>query len=76
MLDLHGRGNIHGIAVVVLYSGVCKVNAAIAAQLLIDVFHVDAVINAGTAGGIDESVSLFDTVISTEVAYHAWLKIF
>ena len=69
MLDFH-EGNIHGIAVVVLYSGVCKVNAAIAAQLLIDVFHVDAVINAGTAGGIDESVSLFDTVISTQVAYH------
>lgn len=26
--------------------------------------------NAGTAGGMDEKVSIFDTVISTKVAYH------
>ncbi len=61
---------MHGKNVVVLYSGVCKVNAAIAAQILIDCFGVDAIINAGTAGGIDPELKIFDTVISTEMAYH------
>ena len=31
---------------------------------------MEAIINAGTAGGIDPSISIFDTVISTETAYH------
>ena len=50
--------------------GVCKVNAAIAAQALIDRFQVDLLINSGTAGGIDPSVQLFDTIISEKIAYH------
>lgn len=45
-------GRINGIDVAALFSGVCKVNAAIASQLLIDLFGVDAIINAGTAGGM------------------------
>lgn len=64
------EGTITGIPVVALYSGVCKVNAAIAAQILIDTYQVDAIINAGTAGGMDNSINLFDTVISTQAAYH------
>ena len=69
MLTIH-EGLISGVPVAVLYSGVCKVNAAIAAQVLIDRFQADAIINAGTAGGIDPVVSIFDTVVSTEAAYH------
>lgn len=64
------EGSIVGIPVVALYSGVCKVNAAIAAQILIDHFRVDIIINAGTAGGMDGKLELFDTVISTQMAYH------
>ena len=45
-------------------------NAAIAAQLLIDVFCVDIIINSGTAGGMEPELEIFDTVISTEVCYH------
>lgn len=63
-------GYIGRTAVVAVYSGVCKVNAAIAAQLLIDVFDVGCIINAGTAGGMDERVRLFDTVISERMVYH------
>ena len=63
-------GYIGRTAVVAAYSGVCKVNAAIAAQLLIDVFEVGCIINAGTAGGMDERVRLFDTVISERMVYH------
>lgn len=64
------EGNINGIAVVTLFSGVCKVNAAIATQILIDMYGVDMIINAGTAGGMNPELKIFDSVISTEVAYH------
>lgn len=64
------QGQINNVPVVALYSGVCKVNAAVAAQILIDTYSVDVIINAGTAGGMDENIELFDTVISTQVAYH------
>ena len=58
------EGQIQGIKVVVLFSGVCKVNAAIASQILIDVFGVDLIINSGTAGGMNPDLEIFDTVIS------------
>ncbi len=64
------EGTIYQIPVVAVYSGVCKVNAAIAAELLIEDFSVDAVINAGTAGGIDPNVRLFDTIIAERSVYH------
>ena len=63
-------GQIDGVKVVALFSGVCKVNAAIAAQLLIDAFCVDMIINSGTAGGMEPGLEIFDTVISTEACYH------
>ena len=61
---------INGVCVVVVLCGVCKVNAAIATQILIDTYRVNSVINSGTAGGMDENINLFDTVISTQVASH------
>ena len=69
MLKIY-EGKINEVEVVTLFSGVCKVNAAIATQILIDTFGVDIMINAGTAGGMHHELELFDTVISTEVAYH------
>ena len=64
------EGESQGIEIVALYSGVCKVNAAIASQILIDVFGTNLIINSGTAGGMNPNLELFDTVISTEVCYH------
>lgn len=64
------EGRIEGIEVAALFSGVCKVNAAIAAQILIDAYHCDAIINAGTAGGMDLSVGLLDVVVGEESVYH------
>ena len=69
MLNFH-EGTINGVDVVVLFSGVCKVNAAIATQILIDTYQVNMIINAGTAGGMDPKLEIGDTVIATEVAYH------
>ncbi len=45
-------------------------NGAIAAQVLIDTFKCDRIINGGTAGGMDPCIRLFDTVVATEAAYH------
>lgn len=64
------EGQICDMQVVALFSGVCKVNAAIATQILIDIFGVNIVINAGVAGGMNPKLKIFDTVISTEVCYH------
>lgn len=64
------EGTINDVEVVALFSGVCKVNAAIATQILIDTYNVNIIINAGTAGGMNPKLEIFDTVISTEVAYH------
>lgn len=64
------EGKIENVEVVALFSGVCKVNAAIAAQILIDTYGCTIIINAGTAGGIDENLQIFDMVISTEAAYY------
>lgn len=69
MLKIY-EGKIYGVEIAALFSGVCKVNAAIAAQILIDTFGVDLIMNAGTAGGIDPGFQLFDTVISAECCYH------
>ena len=69
MLTVH-EGMIEGIETAVLFSGVCKVNAAIAAQMLINICACDAIIVSGTAGGVDERLRVYDTVVSTEVAYH------
>ena len=64
------EGKLEGVDVVAFYSGVGKVNAAIGAQLLVDHFHVDAVINAGVAGGMNPGLEIFDTVIAAEVVHH------
>lgn len=64
------QGTINGIEVVTLFSGIGKVNSAFATQILIDTFKCDTIIDAGTSGGIDEKIDVFDTVVSTEVGYH------
>ncbi len=64
------EGTICGMEAVALFSGVCKVNAAIASQILIDDFGVNTIINSGVAGGMDLKLQIFDTVISTESYYH------
>ena len=63
------NGEIDETSVVTLFCGVCKTNAAIATQILIDTYNCDAIINAGTAGGMDKDVKSFDTIVSTESAY-------
>lgn len=64
------EGKLENQNIVTLFSGVCKVNAAVATQILIDTYGCDTIINAGTAGGMDDSLATFDLVVSTQTAYH------
>ncbi|SEK31222.1 adenosylhomocysteine nucleosidase [Carnobacterium iners] len=63
-------GEIEGHQVVLVQSGIGKVNAAIAATLLISQCEVETLINTGSAGGIGKGLAVGDIVVSTEVAYH------
>ncbi len=63
-------GTYQDVEVIALYCGVCKVNAAIATQILKDIFRVSHIILTGVAGGIDSNLKIGDTVISTEIAHH------
>lgn len=64
------EGKIENVDVVMVQCGVCKVNAAIATQILIEQYGVSFVIVSGTAGGMDRRLEIGDTVISTEIVYH------
>ncbi|WP_020681496.1 5'-methylthioadenosine/S-adenosylhomocysteine nucleosidase [Marinobacterium rhizophilum] len=63
-------GLMHGQSVVLLKSGIGKVNAAVGTALLLQIFKPDCVINTGSAGGFDEKLEVGDIVISTEVRHH------
>ena len=69
MLRIH-EGRLNGFEVAAVYCGVCKVNAAAAAQIMIDCYGVDTVISAGASGGMAEELQLFDTVVAVEACYH------
>ena len=69
MLSIH-KGKYLDIDIAALYCGVCKVNAAIATQILIDKYQVSRIIVIGVAGAINENLHIGDTVISSEIAYH------
>lgn len=56
--------------VVLVRCGVGKVNAARCAQILIDRFGVNYIVNTGIAGGIGEGLRVADVVIGTELVQH------
>ncbi|MBB6448576.1 adenosylhomocysteine nucleosidase [Geomicrobium halophilum] len=64
------EGLLFGHEVVLMLSGIGKVNAAIGTTLMIDNHQPDVIINTGVAGGFDETMSIGDLVISTEVCYN------
>ena len=63
-------GALKGREVVVVRSGVGKVNAAVCTQILCDCFDVSAVINTGIAGSLNAQIDIGDIVISTDVLHH------
>lgn len=60
------KGKIHQKEIVVVKSGIGKVNAAICTQILIDLFKAKAIINVGVAGAVDPDLEVGDIVISED----------
>ncbi|WPK11626.1 5'-methylthioadenosine/S-adenosylhomocysteine nucleosidase [Lysinibacillus louembei] len=63
-------GTYEGKDVVLLKSGIGKVNAAMSTTLLLQQFKPDVVINTGSAGGFDTALEVGAVVISDEVRHH------
>ncbi len=68
-LEVH-EGVLGGTPVAVVCCGVGKVNAALCAQILISSFGVEAIINTGSAGGLDEGLRVLDMVVATDTVQH------
>ncbi len=64
------QGVLSGREVVVVRSGIGKVNAAICTQILADDFHVTAVINTGIAGSLRNEINIGDIVLSVDALQH------
>lgn len=64
------RGTACGKEIVLQQCGIGKVNSAVGATEMINVYHPDMVISTGVAGGADISLNVCDTVVATECRYH------
>lgn len=64
------QGTLGGKPVVVVRSGIGKVNAAICTQILVDEFGVDAIVNTGIAGSLKNEINIGDIVLSTDALQH------
>lgn len=64
------HGTLNKKEVVVVRSGIGKVNAGICVQILADDYQVDAVINTGIAGSLKAEINIGDIVLSTDTMYH------
>ena len=64
------EGTLAGKKAVVVRSGIGKVNAGICAQILADMFSVEAIINTGIAGSLNKDINIGDIVVSTDVVQH------
>ena len=67
------HGYLNGKEVVVVRSGIGKVNAGICTQILVDDYGVDCVINTGIAGSLRNEINIGDIVISTDDRGKYWL---
>jgi len=64
------EGVLNGADVVVVQSGIGKVNAALCVQILVDVFAVTHVINTGVAGSLNARLDIGDILISKDALHH------
>lgn len=63
-------GDAGGNSLVIMKSGIGKVNAALATMQLIRQFAPDLVINTGVAGGTGSDAKILDVVVGERIAYH------
>ena len=63
-------GTRHGLEVIILQSGIGKLNAAVGTAILLERHQPDAIINTGSAGGFATDLAIGDVIISDEVRHH------
>ena len=64
------QGTLNGKEVVLVKSGIGKVNAGLCAQILVDVFNVNRLINTGIAGSLKAEINIGDIVLSSDALQH------
>ena len=64
------EGTLNNTPVVIVKSGIGKVNAALCTQILADLFQVSHIINTGVAGGLNVSLDIGDILISKDALHH------
>ena len=64
------QGSLQNKEVVIVRSGIGKVNATICTQILVDDFGVEAVINTGVAGALENAINIGDIVLSSDALQH------
>ncbi|PKR79072.1 5'-methylthioadenosine/S-adenosylhomocysteine nucleosidase [Halalkalibacillus sediminis] len=64
------EGRIGDQSIVLLQSGIGKVNAALSTTILHERFNPDYVINTGSAGGTDLGLNVGDIVIGEKIVHH------
>lgn len=63
-------GKLENKDVVVVRSGIGKVNAAVCTQMLVDIYNITTVINTGVAGSLRNEINIGDIVLSTDAVTH------
>ena len=64
------KGAVKGNELVLVRSGIGKVNAGICTQILASVYGVDTVINTGIAGSLNADIDIGDIVVSTSLVQY------
>lgn len=64
------RGIFEDQRIIVVRSGIGKVNAAVCTQILCDVFRAEAIINTGVAGSLRNAINIGDIVLSSDALQH------
>ena len=64
------EGRLEGCPAVVVQCGVGKINAAICAQILINLYHVTHIVNTGIAGSLCADLDIGDLVVSVDAIHH------
>lgn len=64
------EGSLNETEVVIVQSGIGKVNAALCTQILCDLFGVTHIINTGVAGSLKNKINIGDIVVSTDALHH------
>ena len=64
------EGSLNGARVVIVRSGVGKVNAALCVQILADLFEVTHIINTGVAGSLNAMLDIGDILVSRDAIHH------